>query len=134
MESKGRGVLDTCSLLSHSSFRGARSASPESITTAGSMDSGPAPSGASTMCNCTSGNDGFDAAALERRNPGSTSLEFQTHVHALAAQNWPDRPSGKSSTRGAEIPGCTSNARRLCPLDMNLLQCPNSPDTEELSR
>jgi GDP-L-fucose synthase len=30
-----------------SSFRGARSASPESITTAGSMDSGPAPGGAS---------------------------------------------------------------------------------------
>jgi len=28
----------------------------------------------------------------------------------------------------------TSNARRLCPLDMNLLQCPNSPGTEELSR
>src|SRR5882724_5145898 len=52
MESKGRGVLDTCSLLSHSSFRGARSASPESITTTGSMDSGPAPSGASR-------NDGF---------------------------------------------------------------------------
>ncbi len=39
------------------SFRGERSASPESITTTGSMDSGPAPSGASTMCNCTSGND-----------------------------------------------------------------------------
>src|SRR6266478_4602845 len=37
-------------------------ASPESITTTGSMDSGPAPSGASTMCTCTSGNDG----ALER--------------------------------------------------------------------
>src|SRR5229473_3834725 len=32
-------------------------ASPESITTTGSMDSGPAPRGASTMCNCTSGND-----------------------------------------------------------------------------
>src|SRR5216683_3863211 len=30
-----------------SSFRGARSASPESITTTGGMDSGPAPSGAS---------------------------------------------------------------------------------------
>jgi hypothetical protein len=29
------------------SFRGARSASPESITTTGSMDSGPAPNGAS---------------------------------------------------------------------------------------
>jgi hypothetical protein len=28
----------------------------------------------------------------------------------------------------------TSNARRLCPLDMNLLQCPNSPGTEELSQ
>jgi hypothetical protein len=28
----------------------------------------------------------------------------------------------------------TGNARRLCPLDMNLLQCPNSPGTEELSR
>src|SRR5450755_5038317 len=40
------------------SFRGAPlGASPESITTTGSMDSGPAPSGASTMCNCTSGND-----------------------------------------------------------------------------
>src|SRR5216683_267441 len=35
-------------------------ASPESITTAGSMDSGPAPSGASPMCNCTSGNDKLD--------------------------------------------------------------------------
>src|SRR6266705_2545086 len=35
-------------------------ASPESITTAGSMYSGPAPSGASTMCNCTSGNDKLD--------------------------------------------------------------------------
>ena len=31
----------------NSSFRGARSASPESITTTGSMDSGPAPRGAS---------------------------------------------------------------------------------------
>ena len=35
-----------------SSFRGARSARPESITTTGSMDSGPAPNGASR-------NDGF---------------------------------------------------------------------------
>src|SRR5450631_3175737 len=32
--------------------------SPESITTTGSMDSGPAPSGASPMCNCTSGMTG----------------------------------------------------------------------------
>src|SRR6266849_7280858 len=59
--------MATKSLLS--SFRGAPTgprkarpddrlrASPESITTTGSMDSGPAPSGASTMCNCTSGND-----------------------------------------------------------------------------
>jgi hypothetical protein len=28
----------------------------------------------------------------------------------------------------------TSNARRLCPLDTNLLQCPNWPGTEELPR
>jgi hypothetical protein len=28
----------------------------------------------------------------------------------------------------------TSNARRLCPLDTNLLQCPNSPGTEEPPR
>ena len=28
----------------------------------------------------------------------------------------------------------TGNARRLCPLDMNLLQRPNSPGTEELPR
>jgi hypothetical protein len=28
----------------------------------------------------------------------------------------------------------TGNARRLCPLDTNLLQCPNSPGTEELPR
>ncbi len=28
----------------------------------------------------------------------------------------------------------TSNARRLCPLDTNLPQCPNSPGTEELPR
>ena len=34
-------------LALRSSFRGARSASPESITPAGSMDSGPAPRGAS---------------------------------------------------------------------------------------
>jgi Sel1 repeat len=40
----------------HSGARVER-ASPESITTIGSRDSGPAPSGASTMCNCTSGND-----------------------------------------------------------------------------
>jgi len=33
---------------SPSSFRGARSASPKSITTIGSMDSGPAPRGASS--------------------------------------------------------------------------------------
>jgi hypothetical protein len=46
------------------SFRGARSASPESITTTGSMDSGPAPNGASTMCNCTSGNDAGVCGAL----------------------------------------------------------------------
>src|SRR5260370_9810084 len=32
-------------------------ANPESITTIESMDSWPAPSGASTMCNCTSLND-----------------------------------------------------------------------------
>ena len=28
----------------------------------------------------------------------------------------------------------TSDARRLCPLDINLLQRPNSPGTEELPR
>jgi hypothetical protein len=28
----------------------------------------------------------------------------------------------------------TSNARRRCPLDANLLQCANSPRTEELLR
>src|SRR6266849_212376 len=38
--------------------------SSESITTIGSMDSGPAPTGASTMCNCTSGNDDFKHLAL----------------------------------------------------------------------
>jgi hypothetical protein len=50
--------------ITPSSFRGARSASfdvqlhiRESILTIVVMDSGPAPSGASTMCNCTSGND-----------------------------------------------------------------------------
>jgi hypothetical protein len=37
----------------------AESANPESITTTGSMDSGPAPRSASPMCNRTSGNDGL---------------------------------------------------------------------------
>src|SRR5882672_11473174 len=114
MESKGRGVLDTCSLLSHSSFRGARSASPESITTTGSMDSGPAPSGASTMCNCTSGNDGVallpissidrrhrklrkvnavDAADVERYHLGAVGLAAaREHVDAaIDAELMPDR-------------------------------------------
>src|SRR5712664_4569723 len=45
------------SFLRHSGARAGR-ASPESITTTGNMDSGPAPRGAFTMCNCTSGNDG----------------------------------------------------------------------------
>jgi hypothetical protein len=52
---------DGGSAIPSSSFRGAPSASPESITTIVSMDSGPAPSGASTMCNCTSGNDGGES-------------------------------------------------------------------------
>jgi hypothetical protein len=51
----------TGSAIPSSSFRGAPSASPESITTIVSMDSGPAPSGPSTMCNCTSGNDGGES-------------------------------------------------------------------------
>src|SRR5258708_24747731 len=40
----------------HAGARG-KGASPESITTIGGMDSGPAPSGASKMCNCTSEKD-----------------------------------------------------------------------------
>src|SRR3981189_2236531 len=44
-------------------------ASPESITTTGSMDSGPALSGASTMCNCTSGNDDVSFADTTSPSP-----------------------------------------------------------------
>src|SRR5882757_3019269 len=46
---------------------------PESITTIVSMDSGPAPSSASTMCNCTSGND-------QNKNGGN----HHVHHHARA--------------------------------------------------
>ena len=41
------GLIFTRALQLRSSFRSARSANPESITTIGRMDSGPAPSGAS---------------------------------------------------------------------------------------
>src|SRR5712671_3533582 len=43
----GAPISDSIFKQRQPSFRGARSASPESITTTGSMDSGPAPSGAS---------------------------------------------------------------------------------------
>jgi len=36
--------------------------------------------------------------------------------------------------RAAKASSPTSNARRLCPLDTNVLQYPNSPGTEELPR
>src|SRR6267378_4763662 len=79
---------------SASSFRGAPTgprkarpddrlrASPESITTAVSMDSGPAPSGASTMCNCTSGNDGVSerVALLGRSNSKHTFTTSPRHA------------------------------------------------------
>jgi len=46
MQNPGENAPRECGL---SSFRGERSESPESIATIGSMDSGPAPSGASGM-------------------------------------------------------------------------------------
>src|SRR3984893_5869787 len=56
---------EPCAKIDASINFGAGRASPESITTAGSMDSGPAPSGASTMCNCTSGNDEVKSINVE---------------------------------------------------------------------
>src|SRR5712664_795010 len=59
----------------HSGARVQR-ASPESITTIGSMDSGPVASGrqlptegASPMCNCTSGNDELQSESCAHRSP-----------------------------------------------------------------
>jgi hypothetical protein len=49
-------------------------ASPESVTTIGSMDSGPAPSGASPMCNCTSGND--DTRSTWMARPKSREIRY----------------------------------------------------------
>ena len=59
----------------------------------------------------------------------------------------PDAMSARASIHGAHCAEFTivpvrlllttigiSSARRLCPLDMNLLQRPNSPGTEELPR
>src|SRR5437899_106012 len=74
----------------HSGSRAQR-ASPESITTIGSMDSGPAPSGASTMCNCTSGNDRLHMTVLFDPNSGQREASpdrlmkvLHEFVHAVA--------------------------------------------------
>src|ERR1700682_5610621 len=56
--------------------------SPESITSTGSMDSGPAPSGASTMCNCTSGNPEMISSRFQVRasaRPGMTVSQSPPH-------------------------------------------------------
>src|SRR5260370_33784267 len=67
---QGVGALELFVFTRHSGARVNRAGS-ESITTIGSMDSGLAPSGASTMCNCTSGNDNTRSTWLRRvRNRG----------------------------------------------------------------
>jgi error-prone DNA polymerase len=58
-----------------SSFRGARSASPESITTIVSMDSGPAPSGASRNDDAERVEDWADRIVAARNRRPFTSLE-----------------------------------------------------------
>src|ERR1700692_38672 len=67
LEAAAQGVvaIELFVFTRHSGARVKR-ASPESITTIGSMDSGPAPSGASTMCNCTSGNDNTRSTWMAR--------------------------------------------------------------------
>src|SRR6266702_2755495 len=73
--------------FSHNRHSGARAkrASPESITTTGSMDSGPAPSGASTMCDCTSGNDRISSNSLLTAQSASSTKRaaFSGHVKSL---------------------------------------------------
>src|SRR6266446_836396 len=96
------------SFLRHSGARAER-VSPESITTTGSMDSGPAPRGASTMCNCTSGNDEGEAnlrRALQRQHTAANlvfldrfeqrlEIAFAKAVVALALDELEeDRPDG----------------------------------------
>jgi hypothetical protein len=53
------------------------------------MDSGPAPSGASTMCNCTSGNDecGFNRNVIPGRREAS-SPESITTIGFRACAKW----------------------------------------------
>ncbi len=103
------------------SFRGARSASPESITTTGSMDSGPAPSGASTMCNCTSGNDERANAASRSRRAFRASFAINLPPSAIRGRGERRAPLapaascalciGRKHTSNNEYPGITRRSR-----------------------
>src|SRR5229473_5946006 len=84
----------------HSGSRAQR-ASPESITPIGSMDSGPAPSGASTMCTCTSGNDESHKNNI-RENHMPTILGSDEHRYRVV-ENWAKLPDGWNLTDVASV-------------------------------
>jgi hypothetical protein len=68
-----------------------------------------------------------------RSSHGLAALLFRassTSIHRPHGVEFTIVPVGSSRSR----PSAPCNAWRLCPLDMNLLQCPNWPGTEELSR
>jgi hypothetical protein len=79
------------------SFRGARSASPESITTTGSMDSGPAPRGASR-------NDGRYDFTTSRHDAPELCRNVRPKIQCAA------RPS----IEGAGNAGCRWHPQPVC--------------------
>src|SRR5712672_4269905 len=84
------------------------------------MDSGPPPSGASTMCTCTSGNDGFlilNARSPSRREAPEALLNLPP-LRGRGERRMPAAPaascalgSGRTHTSNNEYPGITRRSR-----------------------